>query len=285
MEQNRVQVSVVRISSAAARHISPWCNSIPKRTLDFIWAALLIVLFSLPMLVVAVLVKVTSPGPTLFRQRRPGRGGREFTILKFRTMSISDGSSGPMLTRAHDPRLTWIGRHLRKWKLDELPQLFNVLRGEMSFVGPRPQPTRLWKDPSIRKLAAVVLSVRPGITSEATLKFRNEETVLAPLSTEQVEEVYLRTLMPLKLRIEKEYLAAATFMSDCRVILRTVGRVLVPQEENDDLLSRELLRYGGLRRVEPHTVQRSRAFAFEGATTLASPQKSSIRADGKASAS
>ncbi len=125
---------------------------------------------------------------------------------------------------------------MRQWKLDELPQLFNVLRGEMSFVGPRPQPTKLWREPALFDDAAIVLSVRPGITSQATLVFRNEEEVLAPLSGDEVEEVYLRTLMPLKLKIEIEYLRQATFASDMRILMRTVSRVFNRRKGEEDIL-------------------------------------------------
>lgn len=262
-------MSAARVSWDRASGISSWCNSSGKRILDMFGAVILVAFFSMFMLLVAVAVKLTSCGPVLFRQRRPGRGGREFTILKFRTMKVSRGSVGPVLTRAQDPRLTWLGAHLRKWKLDELPQLFNVLRGDMSFVGPRPQPTRLWKEASIRELAGLVLSVRPGITSETTLKFRNEESVLAPLSSEDVEQVYLRTLMPLKLRMEKDYLADASFTSDCKVILRTVGRIIVPGTEDDGLLSRELLRGVAVAQHGADGRPRSESFGFERAFVAA----------------
>jgi len=207
---------------------------------DFLGAALLTILFSPLMLVVALAVKLTSPGPVLFKQRRPGRNGCEFSILKFRTMVADAQQVGPVLTRALDPRITSFGRFMRKWKLDELPQLFNVIRGEMSFVGPRPQPTKLWNEPSIAQDAAMVLSVRPGITSETTLVFRNEERVLAPLSPDEVEEVYLHTLMPLKLKMEVQYLRRATFLNDLQILLRTFGRVFSRREEQDDLLKHHL---------------------------------------------
>lgn len=220
--------------------ISPWCNSGWKRAGDFFWAVLLLLIFSPLMLFIALAVRFTSAGPVFFRQRRPGRNGREFSILKFRTMIADAQHAGPVLTRAYDPRITWFGRYMRKWKLDELPQLFNVIRGEMSFVGPRPQPTKLWKEPSIAKDAAVVLSVRPGITSETTLVFRHEEEVLAPLSPHEVEEVYLRTLMPLKLKMEVQYLGRATFLSDLQILLRTFGRLFHRHEEQNDLLKEHL---------------------------------------------
>jgi len=215
------------------------------------WAGLLLIVFSPLMLAVALAVKLTSKGPILFRQSRPGRNAQEFSILKFRTMVVNRHQDGPVLTRAFDPRVTWLGRHMRRWKLDELPQLFNVLRGDMSFVGPRPQPTRLWKEPFIRQDAAVVLSVRPGITSQATLVFRNEEEVLAPLSCDQVEEVYVRTLMPLKLKMEIQYLCSASFLGDMRIVLRTVGRVFNRREHEDDLLKECLPATNGSQIQEP----------------------------------
>ena len=221
--------------------VSPWSNSPWKRRLDVVGAILLLVLLLPLMFVVALAVKLTSPGPVLFRQRRPGRGGREFSILKFRTMLDARRHVGPMLTQAEDPRVTWFGRYLRKWKLDELPQLFNVLRGHMSFVGPRPQPTRLWHDPTIQDEVACILSVRPGITSQATLNFRNEEELLAPLSTDELEEVYMTTIMPLKLKMDLEYLQNASFGSDLSLIFKTVFRVCNPHEQANDLMIKQHL--------------------------------------------
>lgn len=215
--------------------VSPWCNSVGKRVCDILGSVLLLILFLPVMIFVAIGVKLTSRGPILYRQRRPGANGREFSILKFRTMKDGRRHAGPVLTRAEDPRVTWFGRHIRKWKLDELPQLFNVLRGQMSFVGPRPQPTKLWKEPAIQDEAAIVLSVRPGITSQATLNFRNEEQLLAPLSAEELEEVYVRSIMPLKLRMDVEYLRDASFGSDLSLILRTTLRIFNRQEEKNQV--------------------------------------------------
>jgi len=137
--------------------------------------------------------------------------------------------------------VTWIGRYLRRWKLDELPQLFNVLSGHMSFVGPRPLATWVWQDPTIQSDAECVHSVRPGITSQATLAFRNEEEILASLSMEELEEVYMSVIMPLKLRMDLEYLQNAGFASDLRLICRTVFRVFNTQEEANDRLIKEHL--------------------------------------------
>jgi lipopolysaccharide/colanic/teichoic acid biosynthesis glycosyltransferase len=188
------------------------------------------------MLAIAFAVKLTSRGNVLYRQCRPGKKGREFSILKFRTMKAGSCNAGPVLTRAADPRVTWFGRYIRRWKLDELPQLFNVLRGDMSFVGPRPQATKLWKLLSIQEEASYVLSVRPGITSQATLNFRNEEELLAPLSSEELEEFYTRAIMPLKLEMDIECLQSASFSSDLRIVFKTIFRIFNRQEESNGLL-------------------------------------------------
>ena len=216
--------------------VSTWCGSWAKRTFDFAAAVCLFIVFFPVMVLVAVGVKMTSPGPIIFRQRRPGKQGREFNILKFRTMVDERRNPGPVLTRAEDPRVTWFGRHMRKWKLDELPQLWNVIAGEMSFVGPRPQPTRLWQEPSIQTEAACILSVRPGITSQATVNFRNEEELLAPLSVDEVEKVYLRSIMPVKLKIDLAYLRDATLFTDMVIIFRTVFRIFRRHPEQDVLI-------------------------------------------------
>lgn len=218
---------------------SPWCNSVWKRGCDILGASLLL-FFLLPLMaVVAMAVKLTSPGPVLYRQRRPGKYGREFSILKFRTMKAGSCHAGPALTRPYDPRVTLFGRFMRKWKLDELPQLFNVLRGDMSFVGPRPLPTSHWQQPLVQEKAFCILSVRPGITSQATLKFRNEEELLAPFSFEEVEEVYMRAFMPMKLKLDIEYLQCASFRSDVRIVFITVFKIFDRQTETTDFLTKE----------------------------------------------
>jgi lipopolysaccharide/colanic/teichoic acid biosynthesis glycosyltransferase len=217
---------------------SPWCNSLWKRGCDILGASLLL-FFLLPLLaVVALAVKLTSRGPVLYRQRRPGKFGCEFSILKFRTMRDSRRQTGPAITRPYDPRVTLFGRFMRKWKLDELPQLFNVLRGDMSFVGPRPLPTSHWQQPVVQENASSIQSVRPGITSQATLKFRNEEEMLASYSVEEVEEVYMKAFMPLKLNIELEYLRNASFTSDMGVVFKTMLRIFDRKEGNNEILIR-----------------------------------------------
>jgi lipopolysaccharide/colanic/teichoic acid biosynthesis glycosyltransferase len=221
---------------AAAYPVSFWYRSGWKRIFDMIFAWALLILLAPLMLLVTVAVKVTSKGPILFRQGRMGRNWREFRIMKFRTMVCNGHDTGPVLTKTADPRITWLGRFLRKLKLDELPQLFNVIRGDMSFVGPRPQATKLWSEPLVQELATVVLSVRPGITSNATLNFRNEEELLASLTAEEIEDVYTKTIMPSKLKMDLQYLEKATCASDISLIFKTVLRILNPREKDNDLL-------------------------------------------------
>ena len=169
------------------------------------------------MLVIAILIAVRMPGgPVLFRQQRVGRGGRLFTLVKFRTMLPS--SPGSTVSVAGDPRITPLGVTLRRLKLDELPELWNVLRGDMSLVGPRPDvpgyADRLTGDD--RR----VLSLRPGITGPATLKYRNEEQLLASHPDPQL---YNDTVIfPDKVRINLEYLDNRSFMGDIRIILQTL---------------------------------------------------------------
>jgi lipopolysaccharide/colanic/teichoic acid biosynthesis glycosyltransferase len=218
---------------------SPWCSSPWKRGCDILGALLLLIVCLPIMITVALGVKLTSRGPVFFRQGRPGKNGREFSILKFRTMRDSRHHPGSAITLPYDPRVTLFGRFMRKWKLDELPQLLNVLRGDMSLVGPRPLPTSHWRQPFAQEEASCVLSVRPGITSQATLRFRNEEELLAPFSGEELEEVYMRAFMPVKLKIEFEYLQNASFTSDLSIVLKTAFRIFDRQEEGTDFVIRE----------------------------------------------
>jgi lipopolysaccharide/colanic/teichoic acid biosynthesis glycosyltransferase len=212
--------------------------------LDICGAALLLILLLPLMVLIAIGVKLTSSGPVLFRQKRPGRNGLEFVIVKFRTMVVSKHQSGPALTWTADPRVTKFGGFLRKWKLDEFPQLFNVLRGDMSFVGPRPLPPALWNGRDIQQRAACVLSVRPGITGRSALDFRSEEHLFVPLASlpaAEAEAVYVRHIMPLKLKVELEYLRSASLAGDCRIAFRTVFRVFNPHKGTNGSVTRQSL--------------------------------------------
>ena len=188
-----------------------------------IFLALTGLLLLLPLLItIPALIKSTSRGSILFRQIRVGRRGSEFTLYKFRTMQ--SGADGLKLTALDDVRLTRTGKFLRRYKLDELPQLWNVLRGEMSFAGPRPEVPEyvdvhnpLWQE---------VLTVRPGITDPIALKFRNEEQLLA--SVEDREAFYTEILQPFKLRGWAEYARHKTWKTDLFVIFRTFKVILLP---------------------------------------------------------
>jgi lipopolysaccharide/colanic/teichoic acid biosynthesis glycosyltransferase len=201
----------------------PWSLSGTKRLFDFACAVLLVTASAPLIVVLALLVKASSHGPFLFRQKRVGRKGMEFRVLKFRTMYSHNGS-GPLVTRSGDCRVTPVGRWLRKWKLDELPQFLNVLRGEMSLVGPRPDMRKYVESLSGRDRN--ILYFRPGITSPATLKFRNEEQELAKVPADEMEQFYVSNLLPQKVRMDLDYAERATFSTDCRILLRTILSVL-----------------------------------------------------------
>lgn len=189
--------------------------------LDFIAALLgLIVLF--PLFVVTVLlIKWDSRGPMFYRGLRVGKAGQPFRIFKFRTMTVDAAARGPGITTGDDPRVTHVGRVLRRMKIDELPQLLNVLKGEMSLVGPRPEDPRYVAHytPTQRQL----LSVLPGITSPASLKYRHEETLLSGAAWERS---YLDRILPGKLELDLEYIRRRTFLTDLELIARTAATLL-----------------------------------------------------------
>jgi len=199
---------------------SSWTLSRPKRMLDVSVALLVLAVFGLPMLAVALCVRLSSPGPAFFPQQRVGRGGRLFRIYKFRSMTFSPQLAGPGLTKDGDRRITGIGRLLRKLKIDELPQFYNVLRGEMSLVGPRP------KLPQYADIAN--MPYRPGITGPATLAFRREEEILRPVHPSQLDLFYSRHIRPLKARIDVRYMCRATLWSDLRLIGATFLVCIAP---------------------------------------------------------
>jgi lipopolysaccharide/colanic/teichoic acid biosynthesis glycosyltransferase len=190
------------------------------RPLEAAMALTALALSSPVFLAAAALVAVTSPGPVLFRQARVGLGGRPFTLLKLRTMRVAP--EGSQLTASGDARITPVGRWLRRFKLDELPQLWNVVRGDMSLVGPRPEVPRYVdaSDPLWRS----VLSVRPGLTDPVTLRLRDEEALLAGVA--DVEGFYRERLLPWKLRGYRDYLDRRTWATDLAVLGSTILAVL-----------------------------------------------------------
>lgn len=186
-------------------------------------AALGLLLASPVLLLAAALIKLSSRGPVLFRQERIGRGGRPFTLLKLRSMLLA--GEGPRVTAAGDRRITAVGRLLRKTKLDELPELWNVLRGEMALVGPRPEVPD-YVDPE-DPLWQPVLTARPGLTDPTTLRLRNEEELLA--AQHDPAAFYRQVLLPFKLRGYARYLEERGPWSDLVVLVRTAGRVIFPR--------------------------------------------------------
>lgn len=168
----------------------------------------------------AAIVVLTSGLPVVFRQTRMGEKGRTFELLKFRSMTIRRDQSGPGVTRSGDSRITPVGRFLRRFKLDELPQLLNVLKGDMSIVGPRPDLPEFCQalGPEHRAL----FSLKPGLTGSATLEFRHEEKLLADVPEKDLEDHYVRTVLPQKAELDLAYAERATLWSDLGIILRTV---------------------------------------------------------------
>src|SRR5215831_6968031 len=195
------------------------------RLLEALLALLFLVLSSPLLLLASAAVALTSRGPILFRQRRVGRRGEHFELLKLRTMRAGS-ETGLQVTARGDSRITPVGRVLRATKLDELPALWNVVRGELSLVGPRPEVPRYveLKDPLWRK----ALQVRPGLTDPVTLSLRNEEVLLAGLPPAERERFYREAIQPWKLRGYSDYLDRRTAWTDIEVLLRTAVAVVFP---------------------------------------------------------
>jgi lipopolysaccharide/colanic/teichoic acid biosynthesis glycosyltransferase len=196
-----------------------------KRMFDFVAAAIGTLVLSPALLVLLLLVKLTSPGPVFYRQERVGRNGKSFRIVKFRSMFEDADKRGPAITSAGDHRITALGRLLRRFKLDELPQLWNVLRGEMSLVGPRPEVpcyVESYSDSQRR-----VLAVRPGITDPGSIRYRHEEQVLG--DQPDPDRYYREVVLPDKLNLNLEYLSHMSFSYDLSLLLRTTGCIVLPK--------------------------------------------------------
>ena len=191
------------------------------RCLDALGATAGLIALSPLLLGLGFLVRATSPGPALFRSTRIGRGGRPFTVLKYRSMVQGAPSLGPAITAAEDSRVTPVGKVLRQLKLDELPQLINVWRGDMSLVGPRPEDPRYVRLYSREQIA--ILEAKPGITSPASIEYRDET---AQLTGSDWEDHYVHVVMPAKLELDREYLAHRNAWSDLRVIFSTIASLL-----------------------------------------------------------
>ena len=206
------------LSGGGIQDTLPVHRAVSQRILDIFASGAGLVLLSPLFLVIAASVKVQDRGPVFYRSRRVGIGGRLFSIYKFRTMVQGADRVGGGLTVRGDRRVTRVGRVLRAYKLDELPQLLNVFKGDMSLVGPRPEnPAYVERYTAEQR---EILRYRPGITSPASLHYRNEEELLTGGNT---DEQYLGSILPHKLSIDLAYLRRRTVLSDLRVILQTIG--------------------------------------------------------------
>lgn len=201
-----------------------------KRALDLAVCVLLLPVAIPAMIVIAVAVLLSSGRPVFYPAMRMGRGGKVFAMLKFRTMRRA---AGPAITRADDSRVTRIGRPLRRTKLDEMPSILNVLRGDMSLVGPRPEDPRYLPYYSIEELG--VLSVPPGITGPAALRYRDEEQLLCGVPADQLEHAYTSVHLHEKLRLDLDYIGSRSLTKDLAILGRTA---LVPMRRSrgQDLL-------------------------------------------------
>ena len=221
---------------------------IVKRLLDLSFSILGLLLFAPLFLLISILIKLSSPGPVFFRQERVGRFGKPFRIIKFRTMYQDAEGTGRQITVGDDPRITRAGRFLREYKLDELPQLLNVILGELSLVGPRPEVPRyvaLYPE-AVREL---VLSVPPGITDYASIKYRDENTILGRAANP--DKAYIEEIMPAKLLCYQRYVAERCLLLDIKLIFATLtaiaGKSSIPAADrlhgtNPDLRVKQVCR-------------------------------------------
>ena len=207
---------------------SAWSLSRTRRLLDMSIALLALLTFAVPMLIIVVSVRLTSKGNALFSQERVGVGGRLFRIYKFRSMEESCGkTSGPGLTREGDLRVTPIGRLLRKLKLDELPQFYNILRGDMSLIGPRPK---------LPQYAAMMsMPYMPGISGAATIAFRHGEEILRNIEAHKLDQFYAEHIKPVKAHLDACYMCKASLSSDMRMLTKTFLSCVMPRTDPIDV--------------------------------------------------
>lgn len=193
-----------------------------KRLLDISLSSVALLLLSPILVLAAIAVKLGSTGPVLFRQTRMGKDFKPFQILKFRTMVVDAAKHGGQITAESDPRITRIGHLLRKTKIDELPQLLNVLSGSMSLVGPRPEVPKYVE--MFREDYRTILAARPGITDPASIIYRNESSILAQ-STDP-EQTYISEILPHKIELAKQYVGSISLPQDVKIVLQTFYAVL-----------------------------------------------------------
>ncbi len=206
----------------------PRINQIAKRIFDFTVSLIGLILLSPFFLLIAIIIKLDSKGPVFYKQKRFGKGGKEFNLIKFRTMHVNADKYGKLTVGMKDPRVTRVGYFLRKYKLDELPQLINVLKGDMSLVGPRPElKYRVEKLPPEYK--RIYYEIKPGITCYASIEYIKENELLekANLKTpEEIEDFYMKNILPDKIKLNMKYLERPTIFHDIKLILMTIGKIL-----------------------------------------------------------
>jgi lipopolysaccharide/colanic/teichoic acid biosynthesis glycosyltransferase len=193
-----------------------------KRGFDILFSFLGILVLFPGFLIIGVLIALDSKGGIIYRQQRVGLGGKLFGLLKFRTMSLGADKQGLLTIGTGDDRITSIGRLLRKYKLDELPQLINILKGDMSFVGPRPEVPKYVICYTLEQRK--VLSVKPGLTDPASLAYLNESDLLA--RAQNPEQYYILNIMPAKLDLNLNYIGEQNMAKDISIILRTICRIM-----------------------------------------------------------
>lgn len=193
-----------------------------KRIFDFVVAVVLLLIVSFFMLIIAFLIKLDSRGKVFYKQARVTKNGELFSIYKFRTMCENADQKGYLVTIDNDQRITKIGKILRKYRLDEVPQLLNIIKGDMTFVGTRPEVARYVNQYSDEMYATLLLPA--GVTSLASIKFKNEQNLLN--SSKDIEKTYMNTILPQKMKYNLEYLENYSFLGDMKILLVTLMAVL-----------------------------------------------------------
>ena len=204
-----------------------------KRVFDFILALILLIVLSPIMLVIALAIKVTDKGPVFYRQVRVTQYGKAFRIFKFRTMVMNADKLGSQVTVGDDPRITKVGKKIRKLRLDEIPQLLNVLSGEMSFVGTRPEVIKYVEEYSNEMLATLLLPA--GITSKASIEFRDEENILS--NVEDIDDIYVSEILPIKMKYNLEHIEKLTFFYDIKLMIETGLAVFIKKNKKSLIIN------------------------------------------------
>ena len=193
-----------------------------KRVFDFFTALILLIILSPIMLVLAIMIKLESKGPVFYRQERVTKYGKKFRIFKFRTMVQDADKKGALVTMGQDPRITKVGRKIRKCRLDEIPQLLNVIKGEMSFVGTRPEVEKYVKEYSNEMKATLLMTA--GISSRASIEYKDEDEIISKYLSkgEKIDDIYVNRILPEKMKWNLEYIKKFNIWEDIKICFKTV---------------------------------------------------------------